>query len=187
MRSKRSTIFSSRISSFDIASISPHKAAAGLLDDEIIAIDHDASPLGPRTCPIVFELAAPPSPARHLDCCSREPRAIADSGRIESPVGWAKRSVPTLPLPRGHGAKERAFAHPTGDSIRSKSALDVFRPAQLTRPGRTAARSDAVQNRDRSKLRCLERSRVCSAPLRANALRAALRPGHEIPFDRDML
>jgi hypothetical protein len=58
----------------------------------------------------------------------REFRAIADSGRIDAPVGWAKRSVPTLPHPRGHGAKERAFAHPTDDLLRSKSALGPTLP-----------------------------------------------------------
>jgi hypothetical protein len=96
--------------------------------------------------------------------------------RGDPPSAPESRSRDRSPLPP---PLHRAGVTPLGDAM--------FRSAQLTRPGRTAARSAAVQNRDRSKLRCLERSRVCSAPLRASALRAALRPGHEIPFDRNML
>src|SRR6202023_3749012 len=52
-------------------------------------------------------------------------------------VGKAKRAH-QAPRPGGHGAQERAFAHPTSDSSRSKSALaPKRRPGMFTQRGET--------------------------------------------------
>jgi hypothetical protein len=83
MRSKRSTIFSSRNSSFDIASTSQHKADAGLLDDEIIAIDHaltrPRSTLESLDSHRVRGTAFGGAPPRF---CSHEPRANSVGGTV---------------------------------------------------------------------------------------------------------
>jgi hypothetical protein len=60
-------------------------------------------------------------------------------------------------------------AEPTVERVPALQALRAC-------PGRSAARSDALQTRDRSNL---WRSRISGAPSRANALHAVPRPGHE--------
>src|SRR5712671_6906531 len=50
-------------------------------------------------------------------------------------VGWAKRSVPTSAYPVGT-ARKRAFAHPTGDSDRSKTGLATAEEIEQRRCGR---------------------------------------------------
>src|SRR5260370_6928628 len=61
--------------------------------------------------------------------------------------GWAKRSVPTLPRRGGHGARERAFAHPTDASSPRRSAgvgdlriLDTIKHELLARENSSKAR-----------------------------------------------
>src|SRR6202051_1397355 len=73
------------------------------------------SALGPYTNSLASRTNCPASSSFLL--------RYAISGGPFSSVGWAKRSVPTVAASAWARREERAFAHPTGDSSRSKSAL----------------------------------------------------------------
>ncbi len=71
---------------------------------------------------------------RSMRCCAP---ASSGTGRWCEPVGWAKRSVPTICnvcWDGGHGAKS-AFAHPTASPRTARSR----KPRKRTRPPRTGA------------------------------------------------
>ncbi len=91
------------------------------------------------------------------DCC----RALVIAG-LDPAIHPVRKSLANM-------MDTRAFS-PKG--LRPRTRVKPAYDAAF--PGRSAARSGALQSRGRTKRRCLVRSRFCEA-----ALRAASRPGHE--------